>query len=155
MRLETLKFHLRWPVKSSWVIAFLFYMMVVHHSLAQIADNDESKLYAESKQVNQFIRRFNGEEDEKGNRYYKSDKLFQSPKLRKKYLDVLFDDSNKGISAALRNEFTKTVMDKPLLLDFHGGNWFSEVQTTFTLNGKDQPVTLLWNWRKITLEANG
>jgi len=28
---------------------------------------DESKLYAESKQVNQFFRRFNGEEDEKGN----------------------------------------------------------------------------------------
>ena len=34
---------------------------------AQLVDEmkDESKLYAETKQINQFIRRFNGEEDEK------------------------------------------------------------------------------------------
>ena len=149
MTVKTSKFIMQWPVINAWAIAFLFYFLLTSHlSCGQIADNDESKLYAESKQVNQFIRRFNGQEDEKGNRYYASDKLFQSPKLRKKYLDVLFDDSNKGISPALRNEFSKAVIDKPLLLDFHGGNWFSEVQTTFALNGKDQPVTLFMELEK-------
>jgi len=136
-------------LRKSWAIAFLFSLLFLSYTTrAQLIDNDESKLYAESKQVNQFIRRFNGEEDEKGNRYYASDKLFQSPKLRKKYLDVLFDESNKGISAALRSEFSKLVMDKPLFLDFHGGSWFSEVQTTFSLNGKDQPVTLFMELEK-------
>src|SRR5690349_6033928 len=58
---------------------------------------DESRLYAESKQVNQFFRRFNGEEDEKGNRYYSGDKQYRSEKLRKQYLRILFDESNTNI----------------------------------------------------------
>jgi hypothetical protein len=103
---------------------------------------DESKLYASSKQVNQFFRRFNGEEDEKGNRYYEGDKQYRSTKLRKKYLAMLFDASNKGMTDAVKTDFVKNVLDKSLLLDFHGGNWFSEVHTTFTQNGKDQPITL-------------
>jgi hypothetical protein len=111
---------------------------------------DESRLYAESKQVNQFLRRFNGEEDEKGDRYYPRDKQYRSVKLRKKYLATLFDESNTGISAALKTEFIKYILDKPesTILDFHGGNWFSEVQTIFTSNGKDQTVTMFLELEK-------
>src|SRR6478736_7833807 len=94
-------------------------VLVFTRGQAQIVDDDESRLYAESKQVNQFFRRFNGEEDEKGNRYYESDKLYHSSRLRKKYLEILFDESNKGISSSLKNEFSKSVLDKPGLLDFH------------------------------------
>lgn len=106
--------------------------------------NDESKLYAQSKQVNQFFRRFNGEEDEKGNRYYEGDKHYRSVKLRKKYLSILFDEENKSLTHAIKKEFTEGVFDKPneSILDFHGGNWFAEVQTVFQSNGKDQPLTL-------------
>jgi hypothetical protein len=112
--------------------------------------DDESKLYAQTKQVNQFFRRFNGEEDEKGERYYPADKLYRSVKLRRKYLGVLFDGSNTGITNDLRMSFTRDVLDKaePGLLDFHGSNWFSEIQTTFTLNGKDVPVTLFMELEK-------
>jgi len=124
---------------------FFIYLLASSTSLrAQIVGDmeDESKLYASSKQVNQFFRRFNGEEDEKGNRYYEGDKQYRSAKLRKKYLGILFDASNKGMTDAVKTDFAKNVLDKSLLLDFHGGNWFSEVHTTFTQNGKDQPVTL-------------
>jgi len=105
---------------------------------------DESKLYAQSKQLNQFFRRFNGEEDEKGNRYYEGDKHFRSIKLRKKYLSTLFDEGNKGLSNVLKKDFAEGVLDKPneSILDFHDRNWFAEVQTTFQSNGKDQHVTL-------------
>jgi len=111
---------------------------------------DESKLYAQSKQVNQFFRRFNGEEDEKGNRYYPNDKQYRNAKLRKSYLGILFDESNRGISPSLKAEFTKHVVDKGELsiLDFHGLNWFSEVNTVFTMNGKDQPMTLFMELEK-------
>ncbi|MBI1769602.1 MAG: hypothetical protein HYR67_14635 [Bacteroidetes bacterium] len=109
---------------------------------------DESKLYAESKQVNQFFRRFNGEEDEKGNRYYPGDKHYQSTRLRKKYLGVLFDESNTGIGHSIKKEFTEDVLDKPTILDFHGGNWFAEVQAIFQVNGKDQPITLYMELEK-------
>jgi hypothetical protein len=111
---------------------------------------DESKLYAESKQVNQFFRRFNGEEDEKGNRYYPTEKQFRNVKLRKKYLGILFDENNSGINRTLKKEFTDDVLSKSetSLLDFHGGNWFAEVNTLFQLNGVDQTITLFMELEK-------
>lgn len=117
---------------------------------AQLAGEDESKLYAQSKQVNQFFRRFNGEEDEKGNRYYPRDKQYRNVKLRKKYLGILFDESNTGISSTLKVDFAKQVLEKPdaSILDFHGGNWFSEVHALFTMNGKTVPVILFMNLEK-------
>lgn len=119
---------------------------------AQLVDEmeDESRLYAESKQVNQFFRRFNGEEDEKGDRYYPGDRHYRSDKLRKQYLRILFDETNSGIINTLKSEFVKDVLDKSeaTILNFHGGNWFSELNTTFTMNGKSQPVTLFMELEK-------
>ena len=119
---------------------------------AQIVEDmdDESRLYAESKQVNQFFRRFNGEENEKGDRYYPKDRQYRSVKLRKNYLGILFDESNKGISPSLKTEFVKQVLDKgeSSILNFHGTNWFSEIQTTFTMNGISQPITLFMELEK-------
>jgi hypothetical protein len=115
-----------------------------------VSEMDETKLYADTKQVNQFFRRFNGEEDEKGNRYYPKDKQYRNPKLRKQYLGILFDASNKGLNPAMITEFSKQVLDKdkPEVLSFHGGNWISEVHATFTMNGKDQAVILFMELEK-------
>lgn len=115
-----------------------------------VEGEDESRLYAESKQVNQFFRRFNGEEDERGNRYYPGDKQYRSEKLRRQYLRILFDESNLDISSALKSSFVKDVLEKPddSILKFHGGNWFAELHTTFTMNGKNQPVVLFMELEK-------
>lgn len=112
--------------------------------------DDESKLYAQSKQVNQFFRRFNGEEDEKGNRYYPKDKQYRSEKLRRKYLGILFDENNTGINPSLKTDFAKYILEKPetRVLQFHGGNWFSEVNAVFTQNGRTQHVTLFMQLEK-------
>lgn len=127
-------------------------MLLPFPSPAQIMveKQDESKLYAESKQVNQFFRRFNGEEDEKGKRYYPKDKQYRSVKLRKKYLGILFDEANAGIRSELKAEFANHVLDNPetAILDFHGPKWFCEVQTLFTMNEKTQPVTLYMELEK-------
>ncbi|HMI64910.1 MAG TPA: hypothetical protein VK517_02675 [Cyclobacteriaceae bacterium] len=126
--------------------------LLTHSTLAQLVTDmdDESRLYAESKQVNQFFRRFNGEEDEKGKRFYPGDKLFRTAKLRKKYLGILFDESNSGISNVLKTQFVKEVLDKPesSILDFHGAGWFSEVHTTFIVDGKAQTVILFMELEK-------
>lgn len=131
---------------------FLTAILILSYTLpAQIVgDMDESKLYAESKQVNQFFRRFNGEESEKGDRYYPKDKQYRSTKLRKSYLGMLFDESNKGISPALKTEFVKYVLDKgeASALNFHGTNWFSEVHAIFAMNGADVPITLYMELEK-------
>ncbi|HMJ70489.1 MAG TPA: hypothetical protein VK508_16405 [Cyclobacteriaceae bacterium] len=116
------------------------------HVDAQLANDmdDESKLYAQTKQVNQFFRRFNGEESEKGDRYNPGDRQYRNVRLRKKYLAMLFDEGNRGFSNDLKVQFAKDVLDKsePGVLDFHGPGWVAEVQTTFTVSGKDLPVTL-------------
>lgn len=105
---------------------------------------DESVLYAETKQVNQFFRRFNGEEDTDGNRYYKGDQHYRDTQLRRKYLEMLFDNQNKGVSSSLKNEFIQQVTSKskPTFLDFHGGEWFAEVSATFTYKGKEEKAVL-------------
>ena len=95
-----------------WVLLIIIALLILILSIpsrAQLVSDmeDESKLYAESKQVNQFFRRFNGEEDEKGNRYYPGDKHYRSTKLRKKYLFILFDENNNGISHAIKKEFAQ------------------------------------------------
>ena len=137
-------------MKSAFVFTILILLSLSLQ--AQLVDemDDESKLYAENKQVNQFFRRFNGEEDEKGERYYPKDRLYRSEKLRKKYIGILFDASNAGITPELKVEFTKDVIDKekPAILNFHGGNWFSEVHTLFLMNGKEVPVTLFMELEK-------
>ena len=138
-------------MRSPVLVIILLILSFYYPSSAQLLDKeDESKLYAETKLVNQFFRRFNGEEDEKGERYYPRDKQYRSEKLRKKYIGILFDDSNAGISTDLKVQFAKDVLDKtkPIILDFHGGNWFSEVHTTFTMNGKNEPVTLFMELEK-------
>ena len=138
-------------MRSPVLVIILLILSFYYPSSAQLLDKeDESKLYAETKLVNQFFRRFNGEEDEKGERYYPRDKQYRSEKLRKKYIGILFDDNNAGISSDLKVQFAKDVLDKtkPIILDFHGGNWFSEVHTTFTMNGKNEPVTLFMELEK-------
>jgi hypothetical protein len=138
-------------MKSRGLIAGLLLLSSSVVSAQLVGDmDDESKLYAQSKQVNQFFHRFNGEEDEKGKRYYDGDKQYRSVKLRKKYLGILFDQSNSGISDALKVEFSKAILDKPQtsVLDFHGAGWFAEVHTAFTVNGKDQDVTLFMKLEK-------
>lgn len=134
---------------------FLFFIFISFASGAQIVRDmdDETKLYAESKQVNQFFRRFNGEEDEQGKRYYPKDKQYRSPKLRRKYLGTLFDESNPAMGNAVKTEFVKYILENPerTILDFHGSSWFAEIRTTFSLNGRDEPVTLFMQLEKAQL----
>lgn len=105
---------------------------------------DERALYAETKQINQFIRRFNGEEDIKGERLYKKDKDYHNRKLRKKYLDILFNLKNNLLTDELKETFIDKVLDKknPIYINFHGGDWFAEVRTIFKYHGKEQTVLL-------------
>jgi hypothetical protein len=49
----------------------------------------------------------------------------------------------------LKTEFVKQILDKgESILNFHGTGWFSEVQATFTLNGKPQLITLFMELEK-------
>jgi hypothetical protein len=104
---------------------------------------DESVFYAQTKQVDQFFRRFNGEEDVTGNRIYDDNVNYHDIKARKKFLNILFDNSNNMITAREKNEFIEDVTSKksPVFLDFHANNWFAEVEASFYY--KKQKVNMI------------
>jgi len=106
-------------------------------------DGDESMLYAQTKQVNQFFRRFNAEEDVKGERLYPGQTGYRDPKARRRYLNMIFDKDSPLVNADLKTVFIEDVLNKkaPVFLDFHGRDWFSEITCTFTW--KKQTVNII------------
>ncbi len=105
---------------------------------------DESMLYAHTKQVNQFFRRFNGEEDRYGERLAFNDKLYRNPAYRKNFIELLFDQQSNIIDPYVKNQFIYqcTVAEHQKFLDFHGGNWFAEVKTRFVYKGVEKDLIL-------------
>jgi hypothetical protein len=105
---------------------------------------DEAILMAQTKQVNQFFRRFNCEESPDGKRYYPGDSHYRDPDLRDRYIAILFDNENALITDPIKEDFIRTVNSgkNSIYLDFHGGEWFAEVTTKFIYRGTEMPLTL-------------
>jgi hypothetical protein len=116
----------------------------------------ENKLTAHTKQLGQFIRRFNGEEDKTGKRLYEGEKFYRDKVLRENYLSTLFDNNNITITNDSKKKFINYITEKNLsFLDLHDDKWFAELSTTFKYKGKEETVTLYlkfeqkdlgWQW---------
>ncbi len=136
------------------VIALITLISIAANLPAQIQQGgsgmDETKLYAATKQVNQFFKRFNGEEDAKGKRLYPKDKDFRSEMLRKEYFRYLFDNSSNSLSKDDKVRFVQNVLDpkNPKFLDFHSNEWFAEVNTIFKRGGVEENVLLYFKIEK-------
>lgn len=135
------------------LIAVIFLTSLTIRLQAQLVDEmeeQEARFYAQTKQINQFFRRFNGEEDEEGNRYYPKDRKYRNARLRRDYLSMLFDENNGSVEDNLKVDFVKDVIDQSNAdyLDFKGGDWFAEVNTTFKHNGQNKPVILFLKLEK-------
>ncbi len=146
-----LKFQLLNSLKKVQIIKYTMFVSLMLISMIGYSQGslgsitgDESELYAETKQVNQFFRRFNNEEDRLGNRYYPGDKQYRDTEFRNVYLNMLFDLQNSTIDKQLKNEFIKDVTEteSPEYIDFHGGFWFAEITSTFTYYGNTENLLL-------------
>jgi hypothetical protein len=107
---------------------------------------DDGRFAASTKQLNQFFRRFNGEESVDGTvRYYQQDSLYRNLALRKGFLSILFDNQTSSISTDLKNQFSQNVLSGvyPQYLVFHQPGWYAEVETDFFFKGKREKVTLI------------
>jgi hypothetical protein len=115
---------------------------------------DESVFYAQTKQVNQFFRRFNGEEDVEGKRFYDTDKNYRDPKTREKFLKILFDNTGYNISKDVKSTFITQVTSKknPFYLDFHANEWFAEVSSSFIY--KKERINIIL-YLKIEMQNSG
>ena len=110
---------------------------------------DEREFYTMTKQMGQFIHRFNYEEDPSGKRLYSTDKDYRSASKRKESLPLLFDLDNPRTSGSLRDFFVEDLTKKNnQFMEFLGGDWFSEVSAKFKWNGKDVDVSLIMSIEK-------
>jgi hypothetical protein len=141
-------------MKKKQFFSFIFIIIgFVSHTKAQQLGTylgDETPFYAATKQMSQFFRRFNNEEDRNGKAYLSTDKLYHEAEQRKKYINLLFDAENQALTPNLRNEFVQSVAtkDKAQFLDFKGGRWLAEVKTNFNYLGKAEIVTLFLELQK-------
>ena len=104
---------------------------------------DETELYAMTKQMGQFMRRFNYEEDQFGYKLNPKDPKYRNNEMRRKSLPILFDQEKYGTQTELQRYFIGDVTKSDSsYMTFLGGRWYSEVSTTFKYNGKDVNVML-------------
>ncbi len=121
-------------------------MQVVDHQAMddQQMEDDVKSFYAETKQVAQFMRRFNSEEDIKGKKLAYNDLDYHDAEKRKKFIYGLFDKEDPSMAESLKKDFVNdvTAADDPKLLDFLGDDWFGETSVKFDRDKQETFVTL-------------
>lgn len=117
-----------------------------------VNSEDEKILYMMNKQVNQFIKRFNMEEDQYGKSLKNNNKYYHNQKIRRKLLEQMFDVHNPRTNSSLKKYFIEDVTNPkhPIYLKFLDKNWFAEVSATFIKDGEEQYIILY-----LTLEKAG
>ena len=104
---------------------------------------DEREFYTMTKQMGQFMHRFNYEEDPSGKRLYPGDKDYRNPAKRKESIPLLFDLENPRTNGTLRDFFIEDLTKNNQYIEFLGGEWFSEVSAKFIWKGKEVDVSMI------------
>lgn len=141
-----------------YILILFFLCLFISHAISQddevkYYNGDETNLYAMNKQVGQFIKRFNMEEDQFGKALYKGDKLYRDNSARRKLMPAMFDQYNERTSGKLKEYFIDDVTDNkdPLFLNFSDKNWFAEVSATFISKGTEVNIILYLELEKENL----
>ena len=135
---------MRTTIRNITLLAVL--LLLTGNAFAQTIGDfkmDETELYAMTKQMGQFMRRFNYEEDQFGERLNPKDPRYRSNEMRRQSLPILFDQEKYGTQTELQRYFIEDVTKgDSTFMTFLGGRWYSEVSATFRYNGKDVNVML-------------
>lgn len=141
-------------MRFSVIVAFLQLINTIA-SAQEIGSylGDEKFMYAETKQINQFFRRFNSEEDLNGKRLYEGSPDYRNVEFRSNYIKMLFDHENSDITEGLKHDFINEVTNHsdPSYLDYYGGRWFAEVDAKFNFKGQSRTVVLFLELEKENL----
>jgi hypothetical protein len=110
---------------------------------------DEANLYAMTKQMGQFIRRFNYEEDQFGYQINPKDPSYRSTEKRRQSLAILFDQQTYGNQPDLQKFFIEDVTaNDSTFMTFLGGRWYSEVSATFKYKGEPVNIIMIFGVEK-------
>ena len=133
------------------ICALLLFGVLVQLSEAQVYTNigdvqtDERAFYTMTKQMSQFMSRFNYEEDQYGKKIHPDSPDYRNRMKRKAVLPLLFDMENPRTNGSLRDFFISdlTLADSNYF-EFLGGKWYSEVSATFKMNGKSVDISMIF-----------
>lgn len=116
----------------------------VYTNLGDI-ETDERALYTMTKQMSQFISRFNYEEDQYGKKLSPDNPDYRDRMKRKTVLPLLFDMENQRTNGSLRDFFIADLTEKDSnYFEFLGGKWYSEVSATFKWKGKSVDISMIF-----------
>ena len=133
------------------ICALLLFGVLVKLSEAQVYTNigdvqtDERAFYTMTKQMSQFMSRFNYEEDQYGKKIHPDSPDYRNRMKRKAVLPLLFDMENPRTNGSLRDFFISdlTLADSNYF-EVLGGKWYSEVSATFKMNGKSVDISMIF-----------
>ena len=126
------------------VLALCFGILPIQAQNVGNFQMDEANLYAMTKQMGQFIRRFNYEEDQFGYNINPKDPSYRNRAKRQQSLAILFDQQTYGNQPDLQKFFIEDVTTgDSTFMTFLGGRWYSEVSATFKYKGKDANVIMI------------
>ena len=132
-----------------WTLVFLG--LVVKTSDAQVYTNlgdvqtDEKAFYTMTKQMSQFMSRFNYEEDQYGIKIHPDSSDYRNKDKRKTVLPLLFDMENDRTNGSLRDYFIADLTASDAnYFEFLGGKWYSEVSATFKMNGENVDISMIF-----------
>ena len=115
-------------------------------------ETDERALYTMTKQMSQFISRFNYEEDQYGKKLNPNSPDYRDRLKRKSVLPLLFDMENERTNGSLRDFFIADLTETDSnYFEFLGGKWYSEVSATFKWKGKSVDISMIFAIEKENL----
>jgi hypothetical protein len=116
----------------------------VYNNLGDV-ETDERALYTMTKQMSQFISRFNYEEDQYGKKLNPSSPDYRDRQKRKSVLPLLFDMENQRTNGSLRDFFIADLTEtNSNYFEFLGGKWYSEVSATFKWKGESVDISMIF-----------
>lgn len=106
---------------------------------------DERELYTMTKQMSQFMSRFNYEEDQYGKKIHPDSADYRNKENRKIILPLLFDMENPRTNGSLRDFFIDDLTkENSNYFEFLGGEWYSEVSATFKWKGELVDISMIF-----------
>ena len=133
------------------ILTLLILISIIKTVDAQVYTNlgdvetDERALYTMTKQMSQFISRFNYEEDQYGKKLNSSSPDYRDRQQRKTVLPLLFDMENQRTNGSLRDFFIADLTEKDSnYFEFLGGKWYSEVSATFKWKGESVDISMIF-----------
>ena len=133
------------------ICTLLLLGVLVKLSEAQVYTNlgdvqtDEKAFYTMTKQMSQFMSRFNYEEDQYGKKIHPDSPDYRNRMKRKTVLPLLFDMENPRTNGSLRDFFISDLTQTDSnYFEFLGGKWYSEVSATFKMNGKSVDISMIF-----------